>query len=123
MSSLNRDAYFYYRHRPRPPWEYPTALVFFVVLAVAAETAVGYAVFAKRRAVPLWMPASLALLVLAPWGMFLSLWVVHAPGFWLLHLLWVWLLIGALLVTAVLSASVNGYRSFRARGRVRAVEK
>lgn len=124
-SSLNPDAYFYYRHRPRPPWEYPTALVLFVVLATMAETWVAYTVLAKRHVGRLWKPASLALLALVPWGMIFSGWVVHAPGFWLLHLLWLWLLIATLAVTAVVSISANGYRALRARGRVveRAVER
>ena len=72
-SSLDRDAYFYYRHKPRPPWEYPTVLVAFVVLATVAETGVAYAVFAKRHVAPVWKPAALALLALVPWGMLLSL--------------------------------------------------
>jgi hypothetical protein len=76
-TSLDRDAYFYYRHRPRPPWEYPAALVLFVGLATVAETGVAYAVFAKRRVAPLWKPASLALLGLVAWEMVLSQWVVH----------------------------------------------
>jgi hypothetical protein len=124
-TSLNPDAYFYYQHKPRPPWEFPTTLVLFVVGATIAETCLAYAVFAKRRVGALWKSASLAFLVLVPWSMLFSGWVVHAPGFWLLHLLWVWLLMAALALTAVLSGTVSGYRAYRARSGVieRAVEQ
>jgi hypothetical protein len=115
-TSLDREAYFYHRHRPRPPWEYPTALVLFVVMATIAETAVAHAVLAKRRVAPLWRAALLALLALVPWGMVLSAFVIHSPGFWLLHLLWVWSVIATLAVAAVVSACAHGYRTLRARG-------
>jgi hypothetical protein len=115
-SSLDRNAYFYYRHMSRPPWEYPTALVLFVVLATVAETGVAYALFARTRVQPLWKPAALALLALVPWGMVLSEWVIHSPGFWLLHLSWLWLLIAVIAVAATISGAANGYRALRSRG-------
>jgi len=110
---------------PRSPWEYPTVLVAFVVMATMAETGVAYAVFAKRRASPLWKPAALALLALVPWGMLLSEWVIHSPVFWMLHLVWLWLLIATIGWAAVLSLVSRGYRAVRERGRTpeRAVEQ
>jgi hypothetical protein len=88
------------------------------MIATVAETGLAYAVYAKRRVAPLWKPASLALLALVPWGMLFSGWVIHAPRFWLLHLLWVWLMIAALMLTALLSVSTAGYRAFCTRGRM-----
>lgn len=115
-SSLDRDQYFFYSHQRREAWEYPALLVVFVVVAIFAETAVTYAVFARRRPVALWKPAAVALALLVPFGLFLAQWVMHSPRFWALHLIWVWFLIAAMGLTVLVSGLFQGYRAFRIRG-------
>ena len=44
---------------------------------------------------------ALALLVLAPWALYSSMAVLHMPGYFLFHHLWVWFLVFVMLVAAL----------------------
>lgn len=105
VNSLDPRTYFRYAHRgTAQPWTHPSELVVLVVLSTLAEAWVLYAVVDERRRSPLWSRALLGLLVLVPWGMFTSMFVIHAPGFVILHAAWVWGLTLLLVVLLVVSA-------------------
>jgi len=55
------------------------------------------------------------LALLVPWGWWVSEFVVHAPGFWLLHIVWVWLIIATVAIAAVVSGGAHAYSLFRER--------
>ena len=86
------------------PWTHPTGTVFFIAPSTLLEAAIVYVALDERRTSPLWVRAALALLVLGPWSLFSTLFVVHAPRFILLHALWVWTLLAALAGTFIVSA-------------------
>lgn len=85
-------------------------------MAVLLETALAYFVLALRRPWRLWARAVVGLAVLVPWGWWVSEFVVHAPGYWILHMLWVWILIVLLALSALLSAGTHIY-AWRIRGK------
>jgi hypothetical protein len=111
-TSLNRDLYFHY---PGAEWKYPTAGVAIFIGAVALETVGAWWVFGVTTQFPVWPRA---LLVLAPpvlWGIMLAQAVIHAPRFYLAHLVWVWCLIIAMGVTALVSGGTHAYTLLRRR--------
>jgi hypothetical protein len=115
-TSLDREAYFFYRDQDRTQWEYPSGGVAFVVVMTALETAIAYAVFAVQKPGRVWMRALGGLGLLIPWNLLASQFVVHAPGFWLLHLLWLWLLIAIVALAVLISGMSHLYSWRRARG-------
>jgi hypothetical protein len=103
-TSLDRRSYFYYGFQDRyGQWEYPTAGVAMVAFATLCETALLYFVFGLTKPGRIWTRGFVALLILAPWSWWVSEFIVHAPGYWLLHVLWVWLVIASLAVGVVAS--------------------
>jgi hypothetical protein len=104
-TSLDPKSYFSYARQGRTGWEHPTSSVAFIAVAVILETALAYFVFALRRPWHIWARALVGLAVLAPWGWWVSEFVVHAPGYWILHIMWVWLLIALLTVGAMFSGA------------------
>jgi hypothetical protein len=112
-SSYNPDAYFHYAHKPRPPWEHPTTSVALVVGAAVLEVGILYAALRLRRPKRLWMRSLVGLGIITPWALAISEYVVHMPGYWLLHLLWVWAVLLGLLLLAVGSACLHAYSALR----------
>jgi hypothetical protein len=113
--SLNPRNYFYYRLEDREKWTYPLAGVALIVALILLETALTYLVFTARRPSLLWIRALLGLLILGPWGFFVAMWVVHAPMFYLLHIVYVWLLIVITASALVVSLAQTGGRWLQAR--------
>jgi peptidoglycan/LPS O-acetylase OafA/YrhL len=93
--SLDRNAYFYHWDEDRPKWTYPFSGVLMIIGFTLAETALVYGVLTGRRPRLFWMRAVLGIVVLGTWGTILLLPIVHSPGFYMLHLLYVWLLVTA----------------------------
>ena len=115
LTSLSPKNYFFYRLEDRDKWTYPLAGVALVVGLIVLETAFTYLVFMARRPRPLSLRALLGLLVLGPWGCFVAMWVVHAPMFYLLHIVYVWLLIAIIAFALLISVAYSGGRWFRAQ--------
>ena len=118
VTSLDRNSYFYYLRQDRSRWEYPTSSVAFIGVAMALETILAYFVLARERPWRMWARALAGLGILVPWGWWISEFIVHAPGYWIVHILWVWLLIALLALSALLSGVADTYaRIGRWRGR------
>ena len=120
--SLDPDAYFYYCDADRSTWRHPTEGVVITAVFTVIETGIAYLVLGVRRGGRVWMRALLALLLLVPWGGFLLQGVVHAPVFYMLHILWIWVLIGCMAVAVVVSGAAHGYAIFLRGWRVGAEE-
>jgi hypothetical protein len=113
--SLNPKNYFFYRIEDRDKWTYPLTGVALIVALMLVETALTYLVFTARRPRLLWIRALLGLLILGPWGLFVAMWIVHAPLFYLLHIVYVWLLIAITTLALVVSVAHAGGRWFQTR--------
>jgi hypothetical protein len=107
VSSLDPAQYFS-GYDPRHPmrWEHPTKAVAITVAAAFLETAIGFTVFGLRGPGRMWARALVGLVALLPWGWHVGRFVIHAPGFWIVHVLWVWLVV----LSLVLAATVSGAR-------------
>jgi len=106
--SLDPDAYFYYRFQDRSRWHHPTGSVAVIAAFTLLETAIAYIVFGVTRPGRVWARALPALLLLVPWGYTLGAYVIHAPAFYLLHVVWVWLLISCLTLAVLASGAAHG---------------
>ena len=114
-SSFDRDSYFYYRFQDRTQWEHPTSGVALVLVATVLETSLALFVFATSRLGRLWIRACVALSALLPWCWWVSQFIIHMPGFWLNHVLWVWLVTSLVAVALVTSALMHAWRAFLSR--------
>lgn len=112
--SLDSRYYFFYDDARRAAWEWNPAGVLSMLAIIALEAGLMAAVIAPRRPAALWLRAMLALLPMLPWALMSSMYVMHAPGYVLLHLLWCWLLVLLLAVMLVVSASADLWRRWRA---------
>jgi hypothetical protein len=115
--SLNPKNYFFHHFEDRSKWTYPIGGVALIVALILVETFLTYLVFTKRRPRLLWTRAFLALLILGPWGSYVAMWVVHVPMFYLLHIVYVWLLIAIIALALVVSLAQTARRWFLARQR------
>ena len=96
--SLNPDYYFFYKPQDRANWLYDPGSVSLVCCVMLVESLVAFLAFTARRPRALWVRCFIGLLVLGPWSFFSTMFVVHMPGYFLFHHLWVWLLVAVLAV-------------------------
>ena len=115
--SLNPDNYFFYRFQDRTSWRHPTAFVLVTILLIATETWIAWQALAAAEFRRLWARAlpSIGFLVLFAWAFMFT--VIHAPGFHIVHVLWLWLLTLGLAGAAVLSGASALYERLRERTR------
>ncbi len=111
--SLDPNKYFFYSPEDRQEWVYSTTSVAFVCLTMIAEAALALAAFVLRRPRALWLRCLFALILLAPWALFSTMFVIHMPGYTLFHHLWVWLVTLSLAVVAICSAARRLYLRWR----------
>jgi len=112
--SLDPRYYFFYDDERRAAWAWNPDGVLLMLAIIALEAAVLAAVIALKRPAALWLRAVLALLPMLPWAFMSSMFVVHAPGYLMLHILWCWLLILLLAGMLVVSAGLGLWRRFAA---------
>jgi len=113
-SSLDPDQYFsYHPEEPAKPIVNPIAGVAFIVAVLSAEAAVLYFLLRPWQPGWPWHRALAAFLVFSGWLFLCTLVVVHAPGFVLLHAIWVF----ALVVGLALNLLGSVIWSFRHRRR------
>lgn len=105
--SLDPEAYFYYATQDRSEWSWPVKGVVLISIMTVLETLAGYAVLRRSGRWRVWRRALLALSALIPLGVLLLAMVIHMPGYYLLHLTWLWMLIAVLFVSGVGSAAVE----------------
>ncbi|UWX03485.1 hypothetical protein H1235_10170 [Pseudoxanthomonas sp. NC8] len=72
------------------------------MLYVAEAAFLAWSLQLGRR---LWRRTAIAALIFAPWAAFSSIFVVHAPVYLHVHLLWTWLVLAVLVVVTVGSAA------------------
>jgi len=104
--SLDPNHYFFYGPEDRAAWVYDPRRVAFVCTIILAEAALVWGVFVSPSPV-LWLRCAIGLALLGPWAVLSTMVFVHAPGYVLFHHLWVWSLVG-LLVLVALASMVRG---------------
>lgn len=112
--SLDPRYYFFHDDARRAAWAWKPAGVLLMLAIIVLEAAVVAAVIALKRPAALWLRAVFALLLMLPWAFMSSMFVVHAPGYLMLHILWCWLLVLLLAGMLVVSAGLGLWRRFAA---------
>ena len=111
--SLNPDFYYFRTPEDREHWYHPTgSFRVFCAFIVGEALLLAWAlkIESRRR---FWKRTALAALLFAPWAMLSSLFVVHAPGYMHFHILWVWAILGTLVITTLISAVAHVATSAR----------
>jgi hypothetical protein len=101
--SLDRGAYFFYDDKHRAMWRYPTVFVAVTLGFATTETWIAWRAFDPAYTGRVWRRAVGALAFLGIWGWSLLFTVIHAPGFHIVNIVWIWVLNLVLLVTAAIS--------------------
>ena len=110
--SLDPSHYFFYGPQDRAAWVYDLGHVAFVCAVILAEAALAWGVFVSTSPI-LWLRCLIGLALLGPWALLSTMVVVHAPGYVLFHHLWVWSLVGLLVLAAFASIVRCVYRNLR----------
>jgi hypothetical protein len=111
--SLNPDYYYFRNPEDREQWHHPTgSFLIFCCFFVVEALLLSWALKLERQR-PLWKRTALAGVVLVPWAVFSSLFVIHAPGYMHFHLLWVWAILATLIGTAAVSGIAHVARKAR----------
>src|SRR6266508_2446652 len=99
--SLDPKNYSFHPREGRASWVYDTRHVVLITgLMLAAAVCAGAALFSPRPRA-MWLRCLLGLLVLVPWALTVTPFVIHMPLYVLFHHLWVWLLILMLILAAL----------------------
>jgi|GEM_PF-3175928 len=98
MMGLDRDHYFFYGEPPSS-WSPAFGLLTLFLVFTALECAALVWLTLRFRGRALWKAAILGLIAFAPWTMIHIFTVMHAPGFILMHAVW---LMAACIALAVL---------------------
>ncbi|MGO4223682.1 hypothetical protein AB4Y64_17745, partial [Lysobacter sp. TAF61] len=94
--SLDPRYYFFYTDADRRLWHYPT-MHFLVVCVIYVAESIFVAATIKLDA-RLWPRTLVATLIFLPWVAFSSMFVVHAPVYLHVHIVWTWLLLAVLVL-------------------------
>ena|SRR5690348_8354907 len=105
-ASLDPEYYFFYTAAARSHWVYNASSVAIVCGLILIEGLIACAAFVARRPRLLAVRVSLALLLFLPWAYILALGVMHAPGYVMYHVLWVWLL-GLVLLAGLFASGIR----------------
>ena len=109
--SLDPDNYFFYHQEDKQHWRHPTTHFLIVCgLYIAEATFVARSI---KLGVRLWPRTLLATMLFLPWVAFSSMFVVHAPVYLHIHIVWTWLLLAALVLVTFGSAGRHLFNSVR----------
>jgi hypothetical protein len=92
-----------------PHWSPPDSAL------VLAEAALAYCVFTAHRPRFFWIRAVGGLVILGAWGCLLLVPIIHAPVFYILRWLYVWLLTSAVALALTVYLAHHGVHWLRAR--------
>ena len=105
--SLDPDYYFFYTEAERATWRFSLGHVLTVSGIMLIVATICGAAFLCARPEHLWLRSLLALVMLVPWALYTTRFVIHVPGYVLIHHLWVWVNILALVAAAAVSATMH----------------
>jgi len=96
--SLDSQYYFFYTAEARSNWVYDASSVALVCGLIFVEGLVACVAVVASRPRVLAVRCLLGLLLFVPWAYISALGAMHAPGYVMYHILWVWLLALVLVV-------------------------
>ena len=99
--SLDPNNYFFHRGEDRATWVYDPRHVALITGLMLVEAACAGAALFSPWPRAMWLRCLLSLLVLAPWALTVTPFVIHMPLYVLFHHLWVWLLVLMLVLSAL----------------------
>jgi hypothetical protein len=102
--SYNPNYYFFYDQSDRSTWVHPTANVLLFCTFIIAEAFILATVVAAPKPVQLWKRSIIGAIVLIPWVLYSTRFVIHMPGYILVHHLWAWIITIIAVTTGLLSA-------------------
>jgi hypothetical protein len=105
--SLDRDSYFFYTEQERASWKFSPRHISLVCAIMIVEAVVWGTALLSAWPRYLWLRCVFALIVLVPWGLFTFQIVMHAPRYVHFHHLWLALVILSLLITALVSGTMQ----------------
>jgi hypothetical protein len=106
--ALDPKTYFFYTEAERAAWHFDPRPVAVVCLVMLAELLLVRAALVGRWNRPLWVRALVAAAALTPWALLCSVYFLHAPGYLLFHIIWLWGLVAVLAVSIVASLIIAG---------------
>jgi hypothetical protein len=108
LISLDRNAYHVYKASQREVWRHPTGVVVGTVVFTVLEAAIIQHQLGWHREHASRVQLAYVAIALLFWSYILSAGAMHAPGFYIAHLGWLWLLLAVLLVILVVWLAAAG---------------
>ena len=111
--SLDPKNYYFSLGQERASWVYEPRHVLLTTGFMLGESVCAGAALFFRPPRALWLRCLLGLFVLGPWALTVTPFVLHMPLYFLFHHVWLWLLIGMLILVALGSISRDVLRHLR----------
>lgn len=102
--SYDLDYYHFYAQGNKSNWVHPTSNVLLFCAFIIAESVILAMIIIMPKPIRLWARGMIGLIILIPWVGYSTMFVIHMPGYILLHHLWAWL-IGLLVFVMTLSSA------------------
>jgi hypothetical protein len=113
--SLEPGSYFFYSTEDRAAWTYdPGPVAFFCGMMLVSSALTTCALVATRPRSSI-LRSLIALAIVVPWALLVTPFVIHAPGYMIVHHLWIWFLIAVLSLAALVSSMHRLYSTLRRR--------
>ena len=114
--SLDPNRYFSYDQQHRSEWHYQVGPVIIVCCFIVAEGALAAYVLTATRPQALWMRCLIALVPLGLLSALGVMMIMHAPSYFHLHSIWVWvltLIVAGAFIAAIAAELIWNFRSPR----------
>jgi hypothetical protein len=105
--SYDLDYYFFYNRSDRSSWIHPSANVLLFCTFIIVEAAILAMIIVSPKPKRLWFRGIIGMILLIPWVCYSTMFVVHMPGYILIHHLWAWLITLVVIFVSLFSAVVH----------------
>ena len=108
--------YYFFRHQSdQGNWQHPTANVMLFCTFILVEGIVLSLILTAPLPTRLWVRGIIGSIVLIPWVYYSTLFVLHMPGYILIHHLWAWVITFITAVVSLISAIAHAKSTLRNR--------
>jgi len=101
--SYDFDYYFFYQQSDRSKWVHPSVNVLLFCTFMLFDAAILAMVIAASKPQRLWFKGIIGMLPLIPWVCYSTMFVVHMPGYVVIHHLWAWAVTVVLIIVTLVS--------------------
>jgi hypothetical protein len=102
--SLDPRMYFSYNPREEGLRKYPWGFVLITLSFMLTYSIVLLVAVVDVRFGATWIRSGIALGLLLAWALYISRFVIHMPGYWMIHLLFLWVVVLAVGITFIVSS-------------------